>query len=190
MAGGAESAVRQGASVPVWSWPVRLLHLSFFAGVAAAWLTRHSAGASHEWLGYALGVLLLLRLLYGVLTHGPARFARFVRGPAASWRYALALLRGQAPRYLGHNPLGAWMMVALLSLMLLAVLSGWLATTDRYWGIEWVMNLHAWSATAILWLLPLHIGGALHASFKHRENLIAAMIHGRKRAPVIGDLPP
>ncbi len=66
--------------------------------------------------------------------------------------------------------------------------TGWLSTTDRYWGIAWVANLHLWSSWALLALLPLHIAGAIHASRAHRENLVAAMIHGRKREAAPGDV--
>lgn len=176
------------ASVRVWPLSVRLLHLGLIAGVAAAWWTRHAADARHEWIGYAVLGVVTLRLLLGWAARGPVRFGHFVRGPALVWRYAGQVLRGRAPRYLGHNPLGGWMIVALLTLLLTIGLSGWLSTTDRYWGVACVANLHLWSAYALLVLIPLHIAGAIHASIAHRENLVAAMIHGRKRPAEHGDV--
>jgi len=166
---------------PVWDVLVRVLHLSFIAGVAAAWFTRHRAGPWHEWIGYAVLAALALRLLWGFIGPASARFAHFVRGPAITSRYARSVANGRAPRHVGHNPLGAWMIVALLTLLAIISASGWLSTTDRYWGIAWVMNIHLYSTWALLALLPLHIAGAVHASLKHRENLIASMLHGRKR---------
>jgi cytochrome b len=73
------------------------------------------------------------------------------------------------------------MIVAILSLLAVITASGWLATTDDYWGIAWVMNLHLYATWALLALLPLHIAGAVHASRQHHENLVASMLHGRKR---------
>lgn len=165
----------------VWDTPVRILHLCFISGVAAAWFTRHAAGDWHEWIGYGVLVALCARLLWGFVGSRPARFTAFLRSPATTLSYARQLLRNSAPRYRGHNPLGAWMIIALLSLLLLISISGWLSTTDRYWGIAWVMNLHLYCTWMLLVLIPVHITGAVHASWKHRENLIAAMVHGQKR---------
>jgi cytochrome b len=166
---------------PVWDALVRVLHLGFIVGVAAAWLTRHRPGPWHEWIGYAVLAALALRLAWGVVGPASARFAQFVRGPASTLRYAAGVANGRAPRYIGHNPLGGWMIVMLLTLLAIISASGWLSTTDRYWGIAWVMNVHLYATWALLALLPLHIAGVVHASAKHRENLIAAMLHGRKR---------
>lgn len=176
-------------TVRVWDVLVRILHWSLVGGVAVAWFTRHAAGPWHEWIGYAIATALALRLLWGFTGPGPARFARFVRGPGATLRYVRGLASGHAPRFVGHNPLGAWMILVLLLLLATITFTGWLSTTDRYWGIAWVMNLHLWATWALLALVPLHLAGAIHASVKHRENLIAAMIHGRKRSPAADDIP-
>jgi len=167
--------------VRVWDVLVRVLHLAFIAGVTAAWFTRHSAGRWHEWIGYAVLVALCMRLIWGVAGPVSARFVGFVRNPQSTLLYLRQLLRGQAPRYVGHNPLGGWMIVWLLTLLAVISLSGWLSTTDRYWGVAWVMNLHLWATWALLASIPIHIAGAVHASRKFRENLIASMLHGRKR---------
>jgi cytochrome b len=165
----------------VWDVLVRFLHAGFIAGVAAAWFTRHRSGPWHEWIGYAVIAALALRLLWGFVGPPSARFDRFVRRPATTLQYTRGVVHGRAPRYVGHNPLGGWMIVVLLALLAIISASGWLSTTDRYWGIAWVMNVHLYATWALLALLPLHIAGAVHASAKHRENLIAAMLHGRKR---------
>ncbi|MGE4071625.1 MAG: cytochrome b/b6 domain-containing protein [Lysobacterales bacterium] len=160
---------------------MRVLHLCFIVGVGAAWLTRHTPGTWHEWLGYGVLVAVLLRLIWGFVGSPSARFGSFVRGPRATLAYGRKLLDGRAPRYRGHNPLGAWMILTLLTLLLVISVSGWLSTTDRYWGIAWVMDLHLYSSWALLMLVPIHVAGVLHASWKHRENLVAGMLHGGKR---------
>ena len=91
------------------------------------------------------------------------------------------MLARREPRYLGHNPLGGWMIVALLLMVGLVGASGWLYTTDRFWGVAWVEELHEQLSNLLLILVALHVAGVLYASYRHRENLIAAMIHGRKR---------
>jgi cytochrome b len=70
---------------------------------------------------------------------------------------------------------------AQLLTVTLVGLSGWLYTTDRFWGVEWVEELHSTSADLLLVLAAAHVAGALYASFHHRENLVASMQHGCKR---------
>lgn len=176
------------AQVGVWDPAVRFLHWALVATVAAAWLTRHGGGAWHEWLGYASLAILTLRLAWGAIGSRHARFASFVRGPVATARYARDVLANRAPRFVGHNPLGAWMIVALIATVAAVDLTGWLYTTDRFWGLEWVEDLHEGVSNALLALIALHVAGVAFSSWRHGENLVAAMIHGRKRAPAADDV--
>ncbi len=153
----------------VWDPLVRIAHWLLVASILAAWFAR---GAPHEWLGYAALAIVLLRILWGCVGPAPARFTRFRR----------------EERYLGHNPLGGWMIVALLSAVILLAASGWLATTDRFWGVAWVQDLHAWLADLLVALAALHVAGVAYSSLRHRENLVAAMLTGRKRPPAAGDV--
>lgn len=173
---------------PVWDPLVRIVHWSLAATVAAAWLTRHGGGALHEWLGYASLVLILVRVCWSFVGPRRARFASFVRRPAATIPYARAFLARREPRYVGHNPLGGWMIVALIATVAAADLTGWLYTTDRFWGVEWVEDLHGTASDLLLALIALHLAGVAIASWRHRENLPVAMIHGRKRPPAAGDV--
>lgn len=168
--------------VRVWDPLVRVAHWTLVLGVLLSWLTGEGFGAVHEWLGYAVLAVVALRLVWGFVGPVNARFASFVSAPSDTLRYGRAVLRAREQRFLGHNPLGGWMIVALLSVVALVCVSGWLYTTDRYWGVEWVELLHARLVDGLIVLVLLHVAGVLHASWRHRENLIAAMIHGRKRA--------
>ena len=174
--------------VRVWDLLVRLLHWSLVGTFAASWLTRHSPGPAHEWLGYTVLAVVVTRLLWGFLGTPHARFSSFVRSPSATLSYARSVAAGRQPRYLGHNPLGGWMIVALILAVLGICASGWLYTTDRYWGVEWVENLHRWLTDLGLALVALHLAGVALTSFHDRENLVASMIHGRKREPQPGDI--
>jgi cytochrome b len=126
--------------------------------------------------------LLALRIAWGFVGPRHARFGNFVKSPRAVLTYLrdVALLR--APRYLGHNPTGGAMIVALLTMLAGTCVTGWMMTTDAYWGAEWVEDVHEALANATLALVVLHVIGVLVASFEHRENLVTAMITGRKRA--------
>ena len=179
-------------TITVWDRWVRLLHWILAVGVLAAWATSESADPTaqqwHEWAGFAVLGAIGLRLGWGWVGSRYARFAQFVRGPAQTLHYARQMLHLSEPRHLGHNPLGASMIVALLCVGALAAGSGWLSITDRYWGEEWLAESHAFLANLLLSLAAIHVGGVLFASLRHRENLVRAMFNGRKRPPGLGDI--
>jgi len=169
----------------VWDPLVRVAHWSLVASVVAAWFTTQ---ALHEWLGYAALGIVVTRVVWGWIGPRYARFAQFVRGPRATFAYARAFAAGAEPRYLGHNPLGGWMIVALLATVALTCASGWLATTDRFWGVAWVQDTHEILADTLVVLAGLHLGGVIYASLRHRENLARAMVTGRKLPAQPGDV--
>lgn len=175
--------------VPVWDRPVRLLHWLLLAAVTAAWLSTLVLTEYHRAAGYAAAALVAARLAWGFLGSRHARFAAFVRGPSATARYAARLLARREPRYLGHNPLGGWMVVALLACIAMLGLTGWLYTsTDRFFGEPWLERLHAWLAWLLLGLVALHVLGVGFTSRRHRENLVRAMVDGAKPAPRVDDV--
>ncbi len=169
-------------TVKVWDVFVRIAHWSLVASVLGAWVTK-DFGVVHEWLGYATLIIVALRLVWGVVGTRYARFTEFVRSPEATIAYAKQLLVLRAPRYVGHNPLGSYMIIALIVMIALTGVTGWLYTTDRLWGVEWMEELHEATANGLLLLIVLHVCGVLVSSMAHRENLVKAMVSGRKRAP-------
>jgi cytochrome b len=177
--------------VKVWDRPVRLLHWALAAAVAAGWFsTVAGSGIGARWhqpAGYAALAAVVLRLAW---SRFGSRYARLhcVRAPRATWAYARALAAGTEPRYVGHNPLGGWMIVALMASVAGLALTGWLYTTDRLWGDETVERLHVALAWLLVGLAALHVAGVLFTSWRQRENLVVAMIGGDKRAPAPGDV--
>jgi cytochrome b len=176
------------APTKVWDPLVRTGHWLLAGAVAAAWLTSEGGGRWHEWIGYAALALVAVRVAWGFIGSRHARFAQFLRGPFHTLHYARQALAGSEPRHVGHNPLGAWMIVALLTVVAATGLTGWLFTTDAFWGDERVEDLHEALATTLLVLVPLHVAGVVVASLRHRENLAGAMVHGRKRPPTGDDI--
>ncbi len=172
--------------VVAWSLAVRVLHWALALAVLLA-LATHEVVRIHDWIGYGALALAALRTVLGLVGPRSMRFAAFVRAPNVAWAYARAALQARERRHLNHNPLGGWMIVALLGLSLLAGASGALYVTDAFWGLEWLGELHEGSGELFYFLVPLHVGGVLLASWRHRENLAAAMVHGRKRAPAGDD---
>lgn len=171
-----------GRTVRVWDPLVRIGHWTLALAVAVAWLTHEGPAFVHDNAGYLALAIVALRTVWGFVGPERARFADFVRGPRATLAYARAFLEGRAPRHLGHNPLGGWMILVLLATVALTGLSGWLLTTDAFWGSEPVERVHDLAADLLLLLIPLHVVGVILASLRFRENLVLAMFTGRKRA--------
>jgi cytochrome b len=182
---GQPSTVR--SAIPVWDALVRVGHWTLMSGVCAAWFLR-DAGKWHEWIGYGVLAVIVTRIVWGFTGSHYACFAQFVRSPAATLDYSKQVLAYREPRHIGHNPLGGWMIVVLLATTLVVCVSGWLYTTDRFWGVAWVGDLHEHSTNVLLALAALHIGGVIFSSLHHGENLVVAMFTGRKRAAGPGDV--
>lgn len=169
------------ATVKVWDPLVRVGHWLLVACIAVAWASGEGGQGLHEACGYAAMAIIAIRLVWGFIGPHYARFAEFLRSPTTTLHYGLRVLAGNEPRYLGHNPLGGWMIVCLIGFIALTGVSGWLYTTDQYFGVEWVGELHETLADVLLGLIGLHIAGVVVASRRHHENLAGAMLHGRKR---------
>jgi cytochrome b len=182
------STTRSDGAIRVWDPWVRILHWALAFSVAIAWFSAQRWEGLHDWAGYSAGALVLLRFVWGFIGSRYARFSQFVRSPRAVFRYLGSIVSGGEARFVGHNPAGAAMIVVLLTGMAMAVVTGWLLTTDSFWGVIWVQWLHSAVAHGLLLLIFLHLGGVVLASVRHRENLVRAMLFGDKRAPGPNDV--
>ena len=181
--GTSEGDARRGADpTRVWDPLVRILHWTLVLSFAIAWLTSHSSEEAHQWAGYYAALVVLVRVFWGILGTPYARFSEFVRSPAMVARYLYAIVRGREARHIGHNPAGGAMVLALMGAIAATALTGWMMTTEAYFGVPWVGIVHDLIAHGLLLLVFLHVCGVALASLRHRENLIGAMITGRKRA--------
>jgi len=178
----ASLGVRQSPEMArVWDPIVRIFHWSLVLSFGVAWFTSHSSDDLHHWAGYFAAALVMMRLLWGFLGTPYARFSQFVRRPAIVGRYLLAITTGSEARYIGHNPAGGAMVLALMTAMTATALTGWMMTSDKYFGVPWVGRTHDLIAHSILLLVFVHVCGVALASLRHRENLVKAMITGLKR---------
>ncbi len=145
----------------------------------------------HLWGGHAVLALVLFRLIWGFVGSDTARFRDFVRGPGAVLAYVKALARGDAPRYLGHNPLGGWSIVAMLILLLAQAVTGLFANDDIFiegplysWvskgTSDWLTTIHKLNFDLLLILIAVHLGAVLFYLLVKRENLIHPMLSGHK----------
>ncbi|HMN84644.1 MAG TPA: cytochrome b/b6 domain-containing protein [Bauldia sp.] len=170
------------ATVRVWDPLVRVFHWSLVAAFATAWATGDEEMSVHELAGYVIVGLLVFRLAWGIVGSRHARFADFVYGPAAVIGFLRDSVILRARRYVGHNPAGGAMVIALLLTLAVITASGVMMTTDAFWGVRWVRETHETAVDVALVLVALHVAGVVLASIEHRENLVKAMITGRKRA--------
>jgi cytochrome b len=190
---GAETTMETGdlqspATVRVWDPLVRIFHWSLVGLFAFAFVTGDEWQQPHEIAGYIIAGLIAVRVIWGLVGSRHARFSSFVYRPSTVAGFISDMVRMKARRYLGHNPAGGLMVLALLLIIAVISLSGWLMTTDAFWGVGWVEELHEGAAFAALGLIALHIGGVIVASLEHGENLVRAMLTGRKRAAGPNDI--
>src|SRR5262245_31113773 len=172
--------------IRVWDLLVRILHWSLVAAVLGAWLTREGEGPRHLQLGYAALAIVVVRIIWGFVGSRHARFGDFVRSPRTTAAYLMELIRRREPHHVGHNPLGGWMIVMLLAVLAGICVSGWLYTTDAFWCVACVGETHELLTDVLSARGQLHVLGVIFTSIRQRENLVMAMITGRKKAPEPG----
>lgn len=178
--------------VRVWDWPVRLTHWAFVACLAVSWWSAEQRAMDwHRYSGYALLGLLVFRIYWGLFGSSSARFASFVHGPGNVVSY----IRGaREHRDAGHNPLGGWSVAAMLTLLLAQVLiglfvsdvdgleSGPLSHLVSFGTSRTLAEIHETVFNVVLGLVVLHVAAILFYLLAKRDNLIVAMLTGRRRA--------
>ena len=165
--------------IRVWDPLVRILHWMLVICVISN-LLNESGHTVHRWLGLTASAVVIVRFVWGFIGPQYARFSDWFPTPSRLTPYVKALLRNEAPRHVGHNPAGAVMMLALMALVISLGVSGYMMTTDAFFGEEWLEMLHGALADVLIGSVVLHVGAALFESWKHKENLVASMVHGKK----------
>ncbi|HYN38989.1 MAG TPA: cytochrome b/b6 domain-containing protein, partial [Rhodospirillales bacterium] len=143
--------------------------------------------------GYAILALVLFRLVWGLIGSRRSRFADFVRGPRAVIGYARSLLGAAHDRFVGHNPLGGWSVMAMLASLLLQAGTGLFSRDDiltqgplaKYVSKEtsrFLSGIHEFNASVLYVLIAVHLAAVFGYLVVKKENLIQPMITGRKPA--------
>ncbi len=182
---------QQVRSVKLWDWPVRLTHWSLVICVLVCYGTAEWHWLDMQWhfyFGYAILVLCVFRVLWGLFGSEHARFASFVRSPAAIKQY----LQGNYPKRLGHNPLGALSVLGLLAALFIQAFTGLFNSDDIEWfgplservssdWQEWMADTHERFYWLLLALIAVHIIAVLYYTLIKRDGLIRPKLTGRKR---------
>ena len=183
-------------NVRVWDLPVRLFHWTLVILMAVSYFSGEAGGdwmKLHFWSGYTILTLVLFRILWGFFGSTTARFSSFIKGPAAVIGHLRELLGKHGPHDAGHNPIGGLMVVALLFAVLLQAATG-LFSADTDMGtvngplavkvadtvVDKVTHFHHFWIKIILLMVALHVLAAVVYLVWKRQNLIRAMVTGRK----------
>jgi len=167
--------------VRVWDPLVRLFHWALVAAFVVAWFSHGGYLPLHRVSGYIVAALVAVRVAWGFVGSPRARFADFVPGPRKLFDYLGLLVRGREPRHIGHNPAGRAMIVVMLVLLAALSVTGVVLDTPWFRDDRDFKEVHDLLTDAMVVCIVLHLAGVAHASWRHRENLVAAMISGRKR---------
>jgi cytochrome b len=176
---GATGRVRQ--AIMVWDMPVRVFHWLLVICFAGAWLSSESErwALIHYAFGYTACLLVLIRLVWGLIGTRYARFSQFLKSPRAVIGHFMAMLRGHPHHDVGHNPAGGLVMFALMLLMLLIGLTGYLSVKE-FLG-NFVSEAHEVFASLTLGLVIVHIIAAIGMSLIEKQNLVRSMVNGKKQ---------
>jgi len=181
------------AEVSVWDPFVRVFHWTVVVAFTVAYLTEDDLLTVHVWAGYVVGALVVARIIWGFVGSRHARFSDFVYAPATAFRYVRDLLTFRGSRYLGQSPGSGYMVLLLLTFLAATVVTGLVVyggedQAGPLAGLfseatgESMEEWHEVIANITLALIFVHIAAVVLASFAHRENLVRAMVTGRKRA--------
>jgi cytochrome b len=183
--------------VRIWDLPTRLFHGALILAFVGLVATAQIGGSAMEWhfrRGYTVLALLLFRVVWGWVGGYWSRFAQFVSSPAAALAYARTPFEQRLPS-LGHNPMGAWSVLAILLAMGLQVTAGLFSDDEiatagplaSYASSQWVSLATRYHTSigklAVFALLALHVATALYYRYKRKVDLITPMVSGDKLLP-------
>jgi cytochrome b len=183
---------RNPSTVKAWDPLVRVFHWSLVFFFLLAFASEDDWMNLHLWAGYAVSMLIGFRLLWGLIGTRNARFLTFVKSPAVVKQHLRDMLSLKPPHYLGHNPVAAVMVVALLISIVLVAFSGMVLIASEGQGPlagtlfaalngEAMEEIHEFFANFTLLLVFAHVAGVVVSSLLEGENLVRAMITGRKK---------
>jgi len=166
--------------IKVWDVPTRVFHWLLVTSFAGAWLARGSERWRdvHEMFGYTVALLIVFRVFWGFAGSYHARFSSFELSPRRVLSDLRGMFFGTLDRSVGHSPAGA---LAILGLMLMAaIVAGSGVVITGKLDDAWLGDLHVYAADAMLVFVAVHVSFVVWVSIRHRENLIRAMVTGRK----------
>jgi len=171
------------SSIKVWDPFIRIFHWSLVAGFVGNALIIEDESKLHEQVGYVVVVLLAARILWGLIGPRTARFAAFWPRRTSIREQITDMATHRRRAHLGHSPLGALMIFNLIATLGAIGATGYMMTTDMFWGVDWVEEAHEALVNWAWFSIALHVSAVIWESRRTGVNLPRAMITGRKRIP-------
>lgn len=178
-----EKAMESGKAIRVWDPLIRVFHWATVLLCVLNLFILEEGRRNHRYVGYALAGLLVLRILWGFVGSDYARFAQWFPTPARLGRYLQASWQGKHPYHAGHNPLGALMILLLLTCLVGTAVTGIMTGYEQLFDEELMEELHEFFAKALQIAIFIHVLAVIVLDRLTRGDLIRAMITGRKRVP-------
>jgi len=157
---------------------VRVFHGLFALGLVANYWLLEPGEDPHEWVGWAIAVAIVLRVIWGWWRPAWSRVGRLRLFPM---RLLLTDVRSLADGYAEqeqHSVAGSWMIVLMFVLAAALILTGWMQDLDAYWGEEWLQNLHLWLGHGLVIAAGMHIAAVLIIQFRHGVPLVRRVWFG------------
>ncbi|MGZ9812441.1 cytochrome b/b6 domain-containing protein [Pseudoroseicyclus sp. H15] len=167
----------------IWDPLVRIFHWSLVTLFALNAFVTNPEHEAHHLIGYAVGGLILVRVIWGLIGPIHARFSDFPPSARGAWGQVEEMATGRRHAHAGHSPLGALMIYNLLLTFIVIVASGYAMTTLTFFGIRWVKEVHEIAVTWAEISALAHIAAVLFESVRLRLNLPLSMVTGYKSLP-------
>ena len=187
----------QSDRIRVWDLPTRIFHWTLVVLVVFSFTTGKIGGGWMDWhlkSGYAILTLLVFRLGWGILGSRTARFASFVRGPRVAWAYAREILASRRPSAIAHNPLGGWMVLLLIAMLLVQAASGLFADDEIATQgplavkvsnalVSRMSAIHSYNSWVIAGAVAVHVLAVMFYQWGLKVEVMRPMFHGWKSVP-------
>ncbi|WP_028469869.1 cytochrome b/b6 domain-containing protein [Neptunomonas japonica] len=184
-------------AIKVWDISIRIFHWSLVAGIGFLWFSGEEGGnimTWHVYIGCAMLGLIVYRIFWGIIGSPYARFSEFFKRPSHTFTYLKNILKGEKTDYLGHNPLGGWMVIILMILIFTQAFSGLFSSDDiftegPFYSLissktsELFTSIHHLNFNVLLAAIALHIGAVAYHVLIKKEALIKSMLTGEKQSP-------
>ena len=195
----------------VWDLPLRAFHWLLLLSLVGLWVTAKADADYMDWFtkhfdvtwmqwhfrfGFFVIGLLSFRIIWGFIGPKHARFVNFVPGPAKVIAYLGTVFRRDSAPSIGHNPLGALMVLVILALVGLQAYTGLFNSDDVVWDGPYhsavssafasrMGAIHQLNYRILLWVVAVHVLAIAFYSFYKRQRLVPPMIHGYKPSAIV-----
>jgi cytochrome b len=159
-----------------WDWVVKATHWTVAGLFFTNFFITSPGSDTHEMAGYIVIAAIVIRLLWGLITHSPARLSRFAPSIPSAIEHLKEVLHERKDNHKGHNPAGAIMIWVMWPLILGTAISGWSMETDMFWGVGWVKEIHETLASLTMLAVTIHVSAIIVMTKLVKKNYLKSML--------------